>query len=202
MTVRSPGSRSSPSPSSPRFTSPDDGAQRRPTLPDLERTFIVLAGADTAFELLSDPLRLPDYVPSLRLQDSIAIEGEADPDDAAALTERDGAAEAGFVADRRTRTMTWGRPEHDYGGSITVAESTTQHGERHRSPPHAGRRGRGRRGQGVRPGDREHPPGADGALTAGPSRETTPRGPGRRMTMVGWRPSSLGRGSAPARIVR
>ena len=120
-----PRSRSSRSRTSPPFISPDDEAERSPTLPDLERTFIVLAGADTAFELLSDPLRLPDYVPSLRLEDSIAIEGEADPDDAAALTERDGAAEAGFVADRRTRTMTWGRPEHDYGGSISVAEGTT-----------------------------------------------------------------------------
>jgi hypothetical protein len=78
-----------------------------------------------AFDMLSDPLRLPDYVPTLRLEDSIAIEGATDPDEAAALTERDGAAEAGFVADRRSRTISWGRPEHDYGGSITVAESTT-----------------------------------------------------------------------------
>jgi hypothetical protein len=83
-----------------------------------------MAGADAAFDLLADPVRLPDYVPTLRLEDSIAIEGEADPDTTEALTERDGAPEAGFVADRKTRTITWGRPEHDYGGSISVAEST------------------------------------------------------------------------------
>jgi hypothetical protein len=91
---------------------------------DLERTFIVMAGPDAAFDLLSDPVRLPEYVPTLRLEDSIAIEGEADPDDAAAIAERDGAPEAGFVADRKTRTLTWGRPDHDYSGSITIAEST------------------------------------------------------------------------------
>ena len=81
-----------------------------------------MAAADTAFELLADPVRLPEYVPTLRLEDSIAIEGEADAD--ADLAERDGAPEAGFVADRKTRTMTWGRPERDYHGSLSVAEST------------------------------------------------------------------------------
>ena len=83
-----------------------------------------MAGADAAFELLADPPRLPDYVPTLRLEDSIAIEGEADPDAPEAITERDGAPEASFVADRRTRTIRWGRPDHDYHGSIEVAEST------------------------------------------------------------------------------
>jgi hypothetical protein len=84
-----------------------------------------MAGADAAFDLLSDPVRLPEYVPTLRLEDSIAIEGEADPDDVAAVAERDGAPEAGYVADRKTRTMTWARPEHDYHGSLTVTEGTT-----------------------------------------------------------------------------
>jgi hypothetical protein len=41
------------------------------------------------------------------------------------MAERDGAHEAGFVADRKTRTMTWGRPERDYHGSITVTDSTS-----------------------------------------------------------------------------
>lgn len=84
-----------------------------------------MAGADRTFELLSDPARLPAYVPTLRLEDSIAIEGEADADDEAALAERGGAHEAGFVADRTTRTISWGRPAHDYAGSIVIAESTT-----------------------------------------------------------------------------
>jgi hypothetical protein len=98
------------------------GCQRSTTLADHERTFIVMAAADVAFDLLSDPLHLPDYVPTVRLEDSVAIEGEADAD--ADLAERDGAPEAGFVADRTTRMITWGRPDHDYGGSITVREST------------------------------------------------------------------------------
>lgn len=84
-----------------------------------------MAGADTTFDLLSDPGRLPDYVPTLRLEDSIAIEGEADADDETALAERAGAPEAGYVADRRTRTIRWARPEHDYAGSIVIAEGTT-----------------------------------------------------------------------------
>jgi hypothetical protein len=83
-----------------------------------------MTGADAAFDALSDPVRLPEYVPTLQLEDSIAIEGEVDPDDDALIAERDGAPEAGFVADRRTRTITWARPEHDYAGSITVGEST------------------------------------------------------------------------------
>lgn len=83
-----------------------------------------MAGADTTFDLLSDPVRLPEYVPTLRLEDSIAIEGDADADDEAALAERGGAAETGYLADRPTRTISWARPDHDYAGSIIVAAST------------------------------------------------------------------------------
>ena len=90
---------------------------------DLERTFTVATGADAAFDFLSDPVRLPDYVPTLRLEDSIAVEGELDVD--ADLRERGGAPEAGFVADRATRRIEWGRPGSDYRGSIVVAEGTT-----------------------------------------------------------------------------
>ncbi len=84
-----------------------------------------MTGADAAFDVLSDPVRLPEYVPTLRLEDSIAIEGEADPD--ADLAERDGAPAASFVADRKTRTITWARPERDYAGSITISQRTTEH---------------------------------------------------------------------------
>jgi len=41
------------------------------------------------------------------------------------LRERDGAPDAGFVADRKTRRIEWGRPGSDYGGSIVVAAGTT-----------------------------------------------------------------------------
>lgn len=90
---------------------------------ELERTFTVMAGADAAFEVLADPVRLPDYVPTLRLDDSTAVDGELDVD--ATLAERDGAPEAGFTADRRTRHMAWGEPSGPYGGSIDVAPGTT-----------------------------------------------------------------------------
>jgi carbon monoxide dehydrogenase subunit G len=104
-----------------RIHTPDPN--RSTTLADLERTFIVMTPPEAAFDILSDPVRLPEYVPTLRLEDSIAIEGEADAD--AVMAKRDGAPEAGFAADRKTRTMTWGRPEHDYHGSITVTDSTS-----------------------------------------------------------------------------
>jgi len=96
---------------------------RERDLAELERTFLVMTRADTAFDLLADPVRLPEYVPTLRLDDSIAIDGESDPD--ADLAERGGAPEAGFVADRKTLTITWARPERDYAGSITVSRRTT-----------------------------------------------------------------------------
>jgi hypothetical protein len=82
-----------------------------------------MSGADVAFEFLSDPVRLPEYVPTMRLEDSTAVEGELDVD--ADLRERDGAPDAGFVADRKTRHIEWGRPGSDYGGSIDVAQGTT-----------------------------------------------------------------------------
>lgn len=81
-----------------------------------------MTGADAAFDVLSDPIRLPEYVPALRLEDSIAIEGEADPD--VDIAARDGAPAAGFIADRKTRTITWARPERDYRGSITISQRT------------------------------------------------------------------------------
>ncbi|HYH91605.1 MAG TPA: hypothetical protein VD763_00475 [Candidatus Saccharimonadales bacterium] len=90
---------------------------------ELERSFTVLAGADAAFEFLSDPVRLPSYVPNLRLEDSTAVEGELDVD--ADLAARTGAPEAGFVADRATRRIDWGRDGDPYGGSIVVSEGTT-----------------------------------------------------------------------------
>ena len=68
-------------------------------------------------------MNLPQYVPTMQLVDSIAVEGELDVD--ADLRERDGAPGAGFVADQRTRHIEWGRPDRDYGGSIDVAEGTT-----------------------------------------------------------------------------
>ncbi len=93
-----------------------------PWMAELERTFTVMTGADAAFDFLSDPVRIPEYVPTMRLEDSTAVEGELDVD--ADLRERDGAPDAGFVADRKTRRIEWGRPGSDYGGSIEIATGT------------------------------------------------------------------------------
>ena len=59
----------------------------------------------------------------MRLEDSTAVDGELDVD--ADLRERGGAPEAGFVADRATRRIEWGRPGSDYRGSIVVTQGTT-----------------------------------------------------------------------------
>ena len=96
--------------------------ERSTTLPDLEKTFLVLTSADTAFDFLSDPIHLPEYVATVRLEESIAVEGGLDVD--ADLASRGGAPGAGFVADRATRHIEWGRPDRGYGGSIDVSEGT------------------------------------------------------------------------------
>ena len=83
----------------------------------------MLSGAERAFEFLADPVRVPDYVSTIRLEDSTAVEGELDID--ADLAGRDGAPEAGFTADKTTRRIEWGRPDSDYGGSIVVTVGTT-----------------------------------------------------------------------------
>ncbi len=94
-----------------------------PSMAELERTFTVMSGADAAFDFLSDPVRIPEYVTTMRLEDSTAVEGELDVD--ADLRERDGAPDAGFVADRKTRRIVWGRPDGEYGGSLEVTPGTT-----------------------------------------------------------------------------
>lgn len=80
-------------------------------------------GADRAFAYLADPVRLPEYVSTVHLEDSTAVEGELDVD--ADLADRGGAPTAGFVADRATRRIDWGRPERGYGGSIEITPGTT-----------------------------------------------------------------------------
>lgn len=82
-----------------------------------------MAPADRAFELLADPMRLSDFVPIVDLADSTAVDGELDVD--ADLEEREGAPDAGFVADTKTRRIDWGLPGAEYGGSLEVAEGTT-----------------------------------------------------------------------------
>jgi len=91
-------------------------------MPDLEKTFLVMAGADAAFDILSDPVRIADYVPTLELADSTAVDGELDVD--ADLQARDGVPAGDFTADRPSGRIEWGRPAPDYGGSITIVSGT------------------------------------------------------------------------------
>lgn len=83
---------------------------------------MVMAGAERMFEVLADPVQLPTFVPVLTLEDSTAIEGDADAD--ADLEARQGAPAAEFVPDRRTRTISWRLPNHAHGGTIAVSERT------------------------------------------------------------------------------
>jgi len=93
-------------------------------MPSLEKRFIVMTAADAAFDVLSDPARLAAYVPTIRLVDSIAVDGALDVD--ADLKERDGAPAAGYTADRATGRIEWGRPAPAYGGSITISGGTSR----------------------------------------------------------------------------
>jgi len=106
-----------------RAASGEPSQEWRIALAVLERTFIVTTGADTAFDFLSDPVRLPEYVSTLRLEGSTAVDGELDVD--VDLADRDGVPDAGFSSDRNARHIVWGRPGSDYGGSILVAVGTT-----------------------------------------------------------------------------
>lgn len=90
---------------------------------EFEKRITVMAGADAAFEALSDPVRLPDYVPIIELVDSVGLDGAADLD--ADLEEREGAPDAAFFADRKTRRIAWGNPDAGYGGSIEIEAGTS-----------------------------------------------------------------------------
>ncbi len=87
-------------------------------MPDFEKRVTVAVDAETAFNFISDPGRLPVWVVGMRLEDAIAIEGDPalqEAPEAAAL-----APEARFFPDRGTRTVEWGLPGGEYSGSATV----------------------------------------------------------------------------------
>lgn len=98
-------------------------AEWRTILAEFEKQFTVTTGAGRAFDYLADPVRLPEYVSTVHLEASTAVEGELDVE--ADLADRSGAPAAGFVADRATCRIDWGRPERGYGGSIQITPGTT-----------------------------------------------------------------------------
>jgi hypothetical protein len=89
---------------------------------EFERSTTVGVGADAAYAFLSDPRRLPEYVATVTLVDSTAVEGDLEGE--ADVRARDGAAEARFFADAKERRIEWGIPGDLYGGSIVVAKGT------------------------------------------------------------------------------
>jgi hypothetical protein len=90
---------------------------------EFERTTTVGVGADAALDFFADPQRIPDYVPTVALVETIAVDGEesVEPDPAG----HGDTGEARFFVDRAARRIEWGRPGTDYAGSITVAQGTT-----------------------------------------------------------------------------
>ena len=89
---------------------------------DFERRTTVWVGPDEAFEFFANPANLPLYVPTVQLEEAIAVDGDpdAEPDAEAGSTGE----LARFLPDRKARRVEWGVPGGDYGGSIEVAQGT------------------------------------------------------------------------------
>lgn len=87
-------------------------------MPDFEKRVTVAVDAETAFNFLADPGRLPVWVVGMRLEDAVAVEGDpALQDEGEAHTD---APEARFLPNRAARTVEWGIPGGEYSGSATV----------------------------------------------------------------------------------
>ena len=91
---------------------------------DFERSTTVGVGADTAFELFADPQRLPEYVTTMKLEETTAVDGDLQAEPEAGRLGRREVSEAQFLADRGARRVEWGLPGSDYSGWIAVAADT------------------------------------------------------------------------------
>jgi hypothetical protein len=102
---------------------------------DFERITTVGVGADAAFALFADPLRIPEYVGPMTHVESTAIDGDpdAEPEEEAGGGRGAGlrrsapppdAVQASFLADASRRRVEWGLPGASYGGSIEVTPGT------------------------------------------------------------------------------
>ena len=89
---------------------------------DFERKTTVWVGVEDAFEFFADPANLPLYVPTVTLEEAIAVDGdpEAEPDAEAGST----GPQATFVPDRAEHRITWSLPGDDYAGSIEIRQGT------------------------------------------------------------------------------
>jgi hypothetical protein len=87
-------------------------------MPDFERRVTVGLDADAAFDLLAEPARLPLWLVGVRLDDSIAVDG-----DPARQEVGDGAPQAPparFVVDRHARRVEWAAPGDEYSATLEV----------------------------------------------------------------------------------
>lgn len=89
---------------------------------DFERRTTVWVGPDEAFEFFADPANLPLYVPTVKLEEAIAVDGDpsAEPDAEAGTSGE----LARFLPDRKARRVEWGLPGDAYGGSIEISPGT------------------------------------------------------------------------------
>lgn len=89
---------------------------------EFERRTTVWVGVEEAFDFFADPANLPLYVPTVRLEEAVAVDGdpEAEPDPELGATEP----QAHFLPDRKAHRVEWGLPGGAYGGSIEVKQGT------------------------------------------------------------------------------
>ncbi|HET7828567.1 MAG TPA: hypothetical protein VFL03_03325 [Candidatus Limnocylindrales bacterium] len=89
---------------------------------DFERRTTVWVGVEEAFDFFADPANLPLYVPTVRLEEAVAVDGDPDAEPDPELGKA--GPEARFVPDRKNHRVEWGIAGEDYGGSIEIAPGT------------------------------------------------------------------------------
>lgn len=90
---------------------------------DFERTTTLSVTPDVAFGFLSDPGRLPTYLPAVALVEAIAVDGDpAAQDDDSAVASGDPIDQTHFLPDAGARRVEWGHPRTGYAGSFEIAE--------------------------------------------------------------------------------
>ena len=89
---------------------------------DFERRTTVWVGVEEAFDFFADPANLPLYVPTVRLEEAVAVDGDpgATPDPELGSA----GPEARFVPDRKSHRIEWGIAGESYGGSIEIMPGT------------------------------------------------------------------------------
>jgi hypothetical protein len=89
---------------------------------DFERRTTVWVTPEVAFDFFADPANLPLYVPTVTLEEAIAVDGDpgAEPDAEAGSA----GPQARFLPDRKAQRIEWGLADDGYGGSIEIRQGT------------------------------------------------------------------------------